>query len=383
LNGIEFNLARAVGPALAGLLIAATGVGTAFLVNALSFLGVIVVVARWKRPARRSTAPPETLGGATVAALRYVRHSPAIRILLLWTGCVMFFASILLALLPSVAHRLQGGSLGYGFLLACFGTGAVLGAIVMPRLRSSLSVDGLLTAALAVLSATFLAAGFLKAFWVLCGFLLFGGSAWILVISTLNTTVQQSAPSWVRARVLAVFLLVFQGSAALGSVVWGLAAERRGIPFAFALAGAGTAASILLRFVARVPRVDADLSPWVHWKAPTPAEGIVYGPDDGPVLITLEYRVDAHRVATFLEAVHRLGRLRRRDGASRWGVFRDTEAPDRYIESFIVDSWAEHLRQHERPVRADRPVEEAVQRSARETPIIRHYLYASQISSKT
>ena len=182
LNGIEFNLARAVGPALAGLLIASTGVGTAFLVNALSFLGVIVVVARWKRPARRSAAPTETLGGATVAALRYVRHSPAIRTLLLWTGCVMFFASILMALLPSVAHRLHGSSLGYGFLLAFFGSGAVLGALVMPRLRAHLSTAGVLTSALAVLSATFLATGILETFWALCGFMFCGGSAWMILI---------------------------------------------------------------------------------------------------------------------------------------------------------------------------------------------------------
>jgi MFS family permease len=378
LNGIEFNLARAVGPALAGLLIASTGVGTAFLVNAVSFLGVIVVVARWKRPARASSAPAETIGGATVAALRYVRHSPAIRTLLLWTGCVMFFASAIMALLPTVAHRLSGNSLGYGFLLAFFGSGAVLGALIMPRLRTLLSTTDILSLALAVLSVTLLATGTLRAFWALCGFMTFGGSAWIIFISILTTMVQQLAPSWVRARVLAVFLLVFQGGVALGSFVWGLAAERRSVAFAFVLAGSGTAASILLRFFARLPNVDVDLSPWIHWNAPGPVAAADYGPDDGPVLVTIEYRVDPHRAAAFLEAVHRLGRLRRRDGASRWNVFRDTQFPDRYVETFIVNSWAEHLRQHERPVRADRPVEEAVHRSAREPPTIRHFVYASR-----
>jgi MFS family permease len=382
LNGIEFNLARAVGPALAGLLIAAAGVGTAFLVNALSFLGVIVVVARWKRPTRRRTAPSETLGGATVAALRYVRHSPGIRTLLLWTGCVMFFASSLMALLPSVAHRLHGSPLGYGFLLAFFGSGAVLGALVMPRLRARLSAAGVLTTALAVLSGTLLATGLLQSLGVLCACMAIGGSAWILLISTLNTMIQQSAPSWARARVLAVFLLVSQGSVALGSVVWGFAAELRGLAFTFLLASAGTAASILLRLFARLPHVDVDLSPWVHWNAPTPAEGLDYDPDDGPVLVTIEYRVDPDQAAAFLNAVHRLGRLRRRDGASRWGVFRDTQSPDRYVESFLVSSWAEHLRQHERSVRADRPVEEAVHHSARERPIVRHFIYASEGSSE-
>jgi MFS family permease len=378
LNGIEFNLARAAGPALAGLLIASTGVGTAFLLNALSFLGVIVVVARWKRPARRSQAPAETVGGATVAALRYVRHSPPIRTLLLWTGCVIFFASAIMALLPTIAHRLRGGSLDYGLLLAFFGSGAVLGALVMPRLRARTSTAGILSLALAVLSVTLLATGTLKTFWPLCGFLVFGGSAWLIFISIFTTMVQQLAPAWVRARVLAVFLLVFQGSVALGSFVWGWAAEHQGIAFAFVLASAGTAASILLRFLAGLPNVDVDLSPWIHWNSLPSVAELGYGPEDGPVLVTIEYRVNPQRVATFIVAVHRMGRLRRRDGASRWGIYRDTESPDRYLETFIVNSWAEHQRQHERPVRADRAVEEAVDRSAREGRTIRHFLYVDK-----
>ncbi len=376
LNGIEFNLARAVGPALAGLLIAATGVGTAFLVNALSFLGVLVVIARWKRKVHRTELPPETLGGATVAALRYVRHSPEIRIVLVWTGCVMFFASAVMALLPTVAHSLHGGSLGYGFLLAFFGSGAVLGALAMPRLRASASTANIVSAALAILSATLLAAGTMKTLWVLCGFMILGGSAWIIFISILNTMMQQMAPSWVRARVLAAFLLVFQGSLALGSFVWGLVAQRRGIAFALLLAGGGTAASILLRFLGRFPQADVDLNPWVHWSAPNLVALPDFDPQDGPVLVAIEYHVDPSRATTFLEAVHRLGRLRRRDGASRWGIYRDAKLPDRYLETFIVNSWAEHLRQHVRSVVADRPVEEAVGHSARETPTVRHFLYS-------
>jgi MFS family permease len=161
---------------------------------------------------------------ATVAAVRYVRHSPEIRTLLLWTGCVMFFASAVLALLPIVAHRLSGGSLGYGFLLAFFGAGAVLGALLLPRLRARLSAAGILSWVLAALGVVLAAAGVVRAIGVLCGFMALGGSAWMIFISSLNTMVQQLAPSWVRARVLAVFLLVFQGSVALGSVVW---ASRR------------------------------------------------------------------------------------------------------------------------------------------------------------
>jgi len=175
-----------------------------------------------------------------------------------------------------------------------------------------------------------------------------------------------------------VFLLVFQGSMALGSVVWGLAAEHRGVSFALVIAGIGTGGAILLRFVIRLPNVDVDLSPWSHWPAPARIADLGYDPDDGPVLVTVEYHVDPHQEATFIQAVHRLGRLRRRDGASRWGVFRDTSLPDRYLEMFIVGSWAEHLRQHERSVRADRQVEEAVQKATRPQSTVRHFLYVNK-----
>src|SRR6266852_5315508 len=117
LNGIEFNIARAVGPALAGVLIATAGVGAAFLVNVASFVGVILVVARWKRPVHKRTAPPETVGGATVAAIRYVRYAPAIRALTLRSGVVMFFASASFALLPTVAQNVSNSAIVYGILL--------------------------------------------------------------------------------------------------------------------------------------------------------------------------------------------------------------------------------------------------------------------------
>ncbi|MGH9443553.1 MAG: MFS transporter [Thermoanaerobaculia bacterium] len=376
LNGIEFNLARAVGPALAGLLVAAAGVGAAFAVNALSFLGVILVIARWKRNVRQNGSPRENLAGATTAALRYVRHSPAIRSLLIWTGCVMFFASALLALLPTVAHGLRGGSLGYGLLLGSFGFGAVLGAVAMPPLRAKLSTPALMSGALVVLSVLLFATGTLRSLWPLCAFMVFGGSAWMIFISTLNTMTQLLAPAWVRARVLATFLLVFQGSVTLGSFVWGWVGEHRGVALAFLIAGGGTAASILLRFFAPLPNTNVDLSPWVHWSAPTVVGGLDLDLDDGPVLVTIEYHVDPSRSAAFLVAVHRLGRLRRRDGAVDWGVFRDTALSDRYLETFLVSSWAEHLRQHERSVRDDFSVEEAVHRSARQPPLIRHFLYS-------
>src|SRR5579864_7890247 len=141
LNGIEFNFARAVGPALAGFVIAFAGIGAAFVLNAASFVGVILVVARWKRPAVKRTTPPETVTGATIAAIRYVRFSPTVRVVLLRAGTAMFFASALLALLPSIAHRISVSPIGYGILLGSFGFGAVIGALLMQRARSRWSAD--------------------------------------------------------------------------------------------------------------------------------------------------------------------------------------------------------------------------------------------------
>src|SRR5258707_12302905 len=186
LNGIEFNFARAVGPALAGLVIALAGIGTAFLLNTLSFLGVILVVARWKRATVKRTTPPETVTGATVAAIRYVRYSPAVRIVLLRSGTAMFFASCLLALLPSIAHRMNGSPVGYGVLLGCFGAGAVLGALIMQRARSRWSADVIVSVGIAIFGLTTIAASAFHALVPLGAVMLIGGAAWVSFISLFN-----------------------------------------------------------------------------------------------------------------------------------------------------------------------------------------------------
>ena len=204
LNGIEFNLARATGPGLAGLIIAAAGVAIAFLLNAVSFLGVIFVIFTWKRPARKSRLPAEGLAGASLAAIRYVRYSPGIRTLLLRSGVVIFFASSFWALLPGVAKELSNSPLGYGFLLGSFGVGAVLGAVVLQRVRARLSTETVLSAAPAMFGAILLSTATLHSLVLLCALMLFGGAAWTVFMSLFNTLIQNLAPNWVRARVLAV-----------------------------------------------------------------------------------------------------------------------------------------------------------------------------------
>jgi MFS family permease len=376
LNGIEFNLARAVGPALAGVIIAAAGVATAFVWNAVSFFGVILVVAKWKRPIRKRTAPPETFTGATVAAIRYVNHSPAILTVLVRTGVVMFFSSALFALLPTVARSVNKTAIGYGVLLGCFGAGAIVGALIMQPARAKWSTEAIVSAGVVVLGLAIVATSGLHRLSTLAPVMLIGGAAWVVFISLINALVQNLAPDWVRARVLAIFILVYQGSFALGSAVWGAIAQRAGIRAALVYAGIGTISATVLVLFAKLPDSTEDLSPWNHWRMPAPVEEVGADLEQGPVLVTVEYAVIRGQEAKFVEAIHQYARIRRRDGAYRWGIFRNTEVADHYLEIFLVNSWAEHLRQHERQTQADRELEQYLQSYVAAEPEVRHLLYA-------
>ena len=378
LNGIEFNLARAVGPALGGVIIAIAGVSSAFILNAVSFLGVIVVIARWKRPVVKSKLPVETFAGATSAAIRYVRYSPGIRRLLVRSAFVIFFSSAFWALLPAVAKNVSHTSLGYGLLLGFFGTGAVLGAVALQRLSKRYAVEVVIAVATAVFAGVLAAVALVTQLWILCIFSFFGGMAWTIFMSVFNTLIQRLAPDWVRARVLAVYLFVFQGSMTIGSVLWGVAAERSSLEVALLASGIGIAACLLLRLPFPLPEPSATLDVWNHWPKPTMfAEP---EPDAGPVLVTIEYKVDANNAREFLEAIHKYERIRRRDGATRWGVYYDSEASGLYLETFLVDSWAEHERQHNRFTVADQEIEKQVFRYAPGKPVIHHFIYARKPS---
>ncbi len=376
LNGIEFNLARAVGPALAGVVIAAAGVAAAFVVNVVSFFGVILVVARWKRPVRKRTAPPETLTGATVAALRYVRHSPSVLGVVTRTGIVMFFASAIFALLPTVARSIDKSAVGYGLLLGCFGTGAVAGALLLQPARARWSTEAVVSTGVVLLGLATVAISGLYRLSTLAPVMLIGGAAWITFISLISALIQNLAPDWVRARVLAVFILVYQGSFALGSAAWGAVAQRVGVRNALVCAGIGTIGTVALALVAKLPDSTSDLSPWNHWRMPVVVKEVGAELERGPVLVTIEYLVARDRTAQFAEAIHEYGRIRLRDGAYRWGVYRDTEAADRFVEIFLVHSWAEHLRQHERQTKADRELEQRLHGCVIKQPDVRHLIYA-------
>ncbi len=374
LNGIEFNLARAVGPALAGAIISAAGVAAAFIANFVSFFGVILVVARWKRPVRKRSAPPESFWGATVAAIRYVRHSPSILTVLLRTGVVMFFSSALFALLPTVSRSVNQHAIGYGLLLGCFGAGAIGGALVMQSARERWSMESIVSAGVVMLGLVILAMSGLHRLSTLAAVMLVGGAAWVIFISLISALIQNLAPDWVRARVLAIFILVYQGTYALGTAVWGAVAQRSDVRNALVYAGIGTIVTAAIALFARLPESAVDLSPWNHWRMPVVIGEVGADIDQGPVLVTVEYSVIPKWTAEFVVAMHEYGRTRRRDGAYEWAIFRDTEISDRYLEIFLVNSWAEHLRQHERQTQADRALEARIGSYVSREPVVRHLI---------
>jgi len=381
LNGIEFNLARAVGPALAGALIAVAGVGAAFAVNVFSFVGVIAVIARWKRPARKRQAPRETLGGAAIAAVRYVRHAPELRLVMLRAGLTMVTASAVLALLPSVARTLSDGPIVYGVLLGCFGIGAILGGLSMQAARARWSLEAVASGAVVTLGLMIAAAGLVRSVPLLAITMVIAGAGWLVFISLISALVQTLAPDWALARVLAVFVLIFQGGIAAGSAMWGAIATRMGIQTTFALAGLSTVATVLVGVFARLPETARDTTPWNHWRMPAIIQEARSALEHGPVLVTVRYHVRPRHDQAFVRAMDHYGRIRRRDGASWWSVFRDLERADVFVETFLVGSWAEHVRQHERFTRGDREVEEQIRLHIEQEPLVEHFVQPELDSS--
>ena len=357
LHSAGFNVARAVGPALGGFVVAASGPAAAFLLNAVFFLGVLVALARWRRAQVPSDAPPEDMLGATAAGLRYVRHAPALQTVLVRTGVFTLGASALWALLPIMARNELGmNATGFGIILGSLGLGAVGSALFLPRLQRALPIDTVTAAATLVFAGTTLALAYLRVVPLLVVSMLAGGMAWLAILSSLTVAAQMSAPAWVRARALGIYLLVFQGVMAAGSFGWGALAEQFGnetaLSFA-ALALVGGLAATWRWPLHGVQRLD--LTPSGHW--PDPTLVLTPAPEDGPVLITVEYRVPAERAREFVEAMEAMRRFRRREGAVRWDLFRDLADPDRYLETFVVPTWAEHVRQHARVTVADQAIE--------------------------
>jgi len=375
LGSIGFNIARAAGPAIGGLIVATAGPGWTFILNAVSFLGVMAVLYAWRRPAEETVLPGERVLGAMRTGVRYVRHSPDVLAPIARGFAFIVCGSSLWALLPVVARGLPHGAAGYGLLLAALGAGAVAGAMVLPRLKRYASVDFVVAAATLVFAAATLALALVREFPLLLAMMLLAGGAWLSLLSSLNVSVQTSVPSWVRARALSVYMLIFFGGLAAGSALWGALGQRLGIAPALCLSAAGQALGLLATRRLHLRSGEGlNLAPSRQMPAPIVAYDLE--PDRGPVLVTVEYQVRPEEAAEFARAMADVRRIRLRDGAMEWGLFADAALPGRYTEVFLVKSWLEHLRQHERATVADRDLVESARRYhvGGDRPAVRHLI---------
>ncbi|MFC9300257.1 MFS transporter [Streptomyces albidoflavus] len=346
LGSLNVNVARAIGPAVAGLLVAATGPDVVFALNAVSFLGVLAALLGWHR-ARHGAGDRERMRPALASGTRYVRNAPGVRRVLLRSGLFVVPASALWGLLPVVAERRLGlGSGGYGLLLGALGAGAIVGAVTIGRVRERFGRNVLLAVSTVAFAAGTLAAAVLRQPVPVAVVLVVAGVGWLYALSTLNTTLQLALPGWVRARGLAVYLMVFMGGQGIGTLLWGLLADGIGtaetllVSAGLLLASAASLTWLPLR--ERTGTLDRTIvAPW-----PEPALALPVDPDDGPVLVEVAYEVPEDRAERFRAAMAEAAVSRRRTGALRWNLYQDAADPRRWVEVFEVASWSEHLRQH-------------------------------------
>jgi MFS family permease len=375
LSGVGVNVARTLGPALGGFVVAAAGPGVVFVLDAVSFLGVVAVLIAWRRERFPNVLPAERMVGAIRAGLRFARYSRPLQRVLVAVFLFMVCGAGVMALMPVLGRETGRGAVGFGLLLGSLGVGAVLGATLLPRIRSKVRADALIAAGSLTFGAVALGAATVRELIFLCPIMFAGGIAWIAVLSTLTVAAQQASPPWVRARALAVYLIVFQAGIAGGSLWWGLVAARAGLSSAyFGIAGGlvvGAALAVRLR-----PAADeiVDHSPAHHW--PEPVVSGEPSPDAGPIMVQVEYSVDRQNEDAFRKAMAEMGRNRRRDGAVQWWLFQDTANPTRFVETWIEETWAEHLRYHERVSVAHKEIEERVRALTRSDSTIatRHFI---------
>jgi MFS family permease len=353
LNGISMNLSRVVGPVVAGAIISAVGSGAVFVVNVLLASAAFATILRWRSEPRTSTLPGERFVGAMRVGWQHVMQSPRMKAVLVRIFFFFLHSSALLALLPLVARDLHGAGPGtYTLMLACIGGGAVVAALYFPRWRQRFDRDQFViggTVAHALMSVIVV---FAPNIWIALPAIVVLGMAWISTANSLTLAAQVALPNWVRARGMAVYQMALMGGAAAGSLLWGQVAGFSSVAIAVtAAAVVGPVLWLLTRRLTVEGGADPDFSP--VRPANVPQTAFEVAPDEGPVMVTLEYLIDPADADAFAEVMRKTRRARLRQGALSWGLFRDTAAPGRYIEYFVDESWVEHLRRLERFTAAD------------------------------
>ncbi|KRB86292.1 ABC transporter permease [Sphingomonas sp. Root710] len=353
LNSMGFNIARSVGPAIGGAIVAAAGAAAAFLVNTLSYLGLIIVLLRWRRPAEQRRLPREGLIVAMGAGLRYVAMSPHLRMVIGRAMCFGLAANTAPALMPLIARDLiQGGPMTFGILLGAFGVGAVFGGLSSGHVRGRLSTEATIRLASISLAVGTAVAGLSSHIAITVIALMAAGGSWVLALSTFNITIQLASPRWVVARALSVYQMTAFGGMAIGAWALGLVADHHGVVIALLGGAIAQGAVMLLGFVLPLPQAeDLNLDPISQWTEPETA--VPLEPRSGPVVVTIEYRIESHNIAAFLATMTERRRIRRRDGAHGWTLLRDLQDPELWIERYHVATWLDYIRHNQRRTHAD------------------------------
>ena len=377
LGGANINLGRAIGPAVGGLLIALAGPWLVFALNAVSFAFVLVVLWRWQRPVEEDPGPPERFAGAVRAGVRYAMFSHVLHGVVLRSFVYGAASAGLLALLPVYAKDVLGtGSGGLGLLYAGIGGGAVATAAVIPRVREHLSADWVFAVGSAIVAVALLALALVHS--LLPAFLVtvVAGVGWLFCLSTLNVASQEALPGWVRARGLAFYLTAISAGIALGAFLWGKLANVTGTQVTYAWSALAVVVSVALAWRWRFDRIaEVDLRP-----APmaAPEAGLIEGDEaaSSPALVVVGYDVLPECEDDFLRALRMVGRARRRTGAMSWNVYRDADREHRFIETYVLASWEEHVRQHQRRTVTDLELQEDVWQYLRPgtEPTVKHYV---------
>ena len=387
LSAVAGNIGRVVGSAVGGFIVAAFAPWAVFFLNSASFLGMIIVLSRLPRNShihKQSSLPPENIIRAIRAQIRYVRYSQPAHVLIVRAGLFTLCSSALLSLLPLLAkHELRLDSTGFGLLLGSFATGAIIGGIViLPKLRSKISVESLITGSIGLLAMVIFATGYIRDFTILCIFMGLGGVAYITILSKFYTIGMKSAPKWIGARVLAVYLLVLNGGLAVGSVIWGIIANSFGIPVTLSIASLALGATIIAKKRYSTTLLDdLDFTPASdHWSLPT---NLSVDPpqNDSQALITIDYKIDPKLSDEFEQSVRELGRILKSEGMAYWELYQDTTDIGHYIEIRIADTWTDHMRQHERVTKNVQVMEDKIRALLKDgpQPIVSHYVGKSAL----
>ncbi|RHW16837.1 MFS transporter [Sphingomonas gilva] len=353
LNSMGFNVARSTGPAVGGVIVATAGAAAAFAVNALSYLGLIFVLARWRPAVARPSLPREPLGAAMMAGLRYVAMSPNILSVMIRAAVFGVGAGAVPALMPLMARDLvAGGALTYGLLLGAFGVGAVGGAFFATPLRRRMSSEAIVRAALIAFAVASVIAAESRWLPLTMLALLIGGGGWVMALSTFNVTVQLSAPRWVVARALALYQMAAFGGMAVGSWFWGMVTERWGVPTALLLSAGVLALCAAIGLRHALPKAEAlNLDPLDRWREPRLP--VALEPRSGPIVVTVAFRIDEADIPAFQAAMVERRRIRLRDGARGWTLLRDLEDRSIWIERYHSPTWTEYVRHNQRRTHTD------------------------------